>query len=159
MPSRANRIVCDHTELPFASAHAPPWASPTVLEPEHRKVVGPLRTEHLEDPLGRLETPELVLSEVPDGHVVDALDSRFREQHLPAVSRGADARDAVDIDADVVVVFDRGPAGVHADADPHLAAAGPRVRFVAPLDRERGADRILGIAERRKNSSPRQSTS
>ena len=91
-----------------------------------------------------------MLSEVPDGHVVDALDSRFREQHLPAVPRGADACDAVDVDADVVVLFDRGPAGVHADADPHLAAAGPRVRLVAPLDRERGVDRSLRIAVRQE---------
>ena len=63
---------------------------------------------------------------------------------------GADAGDTVHVDADVVVIFDRGPAGVDADADPHVAAPGPRVRLVALLDREGGVDRILGIAERQE---------
>ena len=94
-------------------------------------------------PRSRIVTPDeraLVLDELP---------RRRREQHLPAVACGPDARGLVDAHADVALLADPGLAGMKAHPHLDLYAFGPRVGLEVALRRHRGRDRVLPASGRR----------
>ena len=72
---------------------------------------------------------------------------RRREQDLPAVPGGADARRAVDVDPDVALLADDGLAGVDAHADAELGPVRPVMARERLLRRDGGRDRVLRAAE------------
>jgi hypothetical protein len=89
-----------------------------------------------------------VLAEILDLDVPEGLEGPVRNQHLAAVAGRAQPRDVVDVDADVVVVLDRGFARVDSHADADGALPWPGMGVVSSLDRDRGLERVLGAPER-----------
>src|SRR5881296_3341065 len=72
---------------------------------------------------------------------------RMRKQDLPAVPGGADARGAVDADADVVVRGSYRFAGMQAHPHAQRPAAWPGMIVQRTLRGDRAADRVLHAAE------------
>jgi hypothetical protein len=67
---------------------------------------------------------------------------------------GEDPCRAVYVQVDVVVLCDRGLAGVVADADPHVQALGPGPRSERPWAATAAAIASLARAKATKNASP-----
>jgi hypothetical protein len=114
-----------------------------VLEPGRDELVEMLRL---------VEVLELVLTEVSqgdvgDGVVAEQLASGLRDEHLTAVPGRADARRAVDAEADVTLASHGRLARV--DAHPHakLCVVGPHVLRKPALTRDRGRHGVLGPPE------------
>jgi hypothetical protein len=70
-----------------------------------------------------------------------------RKQHLPAVAGGADARGAMDADADVVVRGRYRFAGMQAHPHAQRSALWPGMIVQRALRGDRAADRVLHAAE------------
>ena len=79
--------------------------------------------------------------------VLDELPRCRREQHLPAVARGTNARGLVDTQADIALLADLGLARVQSHSDLDLGAFGPRMRVKVALRRHRGPDSVLPAGE------------
>src|SRR5438270_10585953 len=90
-----------------------------------------------------------MLAEVAQIGVTDELSCRLREQSLPAVARGGDARGAVDVDTDVSLFRPGRLASVDADPNPDQAVSGER-RLC--LDRGRECGRRLGERDEKRVS-------
>jgi hypothetical protein len=107
----------------------------------------------LEEVLGAIEILEPVLAGVPERDVLrqlvgDELVRGARDQHLPAVSGGADPRRAVDVQTDVVVVSDLRLARVDADAHADVDTLRPVLGRERPLRAHRGGDGVARPRER-----------
>ena len=72
---------------------------------------------------------------------------RRREEHLPAVTRRADPRGAMDVDSDVALLADDGFAGVEAHAHAKGVSVRPRIRVEGTLRRDRRGNRVAGAFE------------
>ena len=113
---------------------------------ERREVAAEARLVELEDPL-RLrqlrQRPEAEVAELAVGgeHECRGLGG----DDLAAVARVRDPERAVDVDADVAVLAERGGAGVQPDADAHRR--GPVVARDPPLRVDRGLRGGLGLGE------------
>jgi hypothetical protein len=100
-----------------------------------------LRVPDLEEAHRLGQVLEAMLAEVVELAVVQEPAGRLRDDDLAAVSRGADACGAVDVDAHVPLLGRDGIARVHAHPHQHGAAGERRLRF-----RGRG-DRLAGGRE------------
>ena len=92
----------------------------------------------LENPLWRAQVLEPVLAEVAQFVPVDERRRRSRDEHLPAVPGGSDARRAVDVSADVALLREQRRAGV--EAHPHRIEPAP-VRRLARRQARRAQSR------------------
>jgi hypothetical protein len=106
----------------------------------------------LEDPLRAIDVLQPVLAEVTNRHarrkvVLDQLAGRVGEQHLAAMTRGANAGGPVDTEPQVAVTGCDRLAGVQPDANAHLPVLGPFVRGKCPLGRVRRGDRVQRAME------------
>ena len=109
--------------------------------------------------LGAIEVLQPVFTEIGERYVCrqlagDQFARRARDEDLPAVAGGADPCCAVHVQADVVIMRDRGLAGVDAHADPHIHALEPGPRSERPLVRDRGGNRVACPREGDENASP-----
>ena len=96
----------------------------------------------LEEALRRREVLESVLAEVANGLAADEVARRLRQEDLPAVPGGGDARRAVDVDPDVALLgYDR-----LARVEPHAHADRPAAERCLPIGG--GRDRVGGARER-----------
>jgi hypothetical protein len=103
--------------------------------------------------LRAIEVLDPVLTEIPERDVGRQLvgDQRVRgsrDQHLAAVSGGADPCRSVNIKPDVITVPDFRLAGVHAHAHAHVHAIRPAMGRKRPLRTHRGGDRVARPRER-----------
>ena len=114
---------------------------------QRREVRRQIADDELEEVLGAIEVLEPVLAEIPERDVRrqlvgDQLARGARDQHLPAVSGGADPRRAVHVQTDVIVLPDLRLAGVDAHPHAHVDALGPTLGRERPLRAHRGGDRV-----------------
>ena len=98
--------------------------------PDRRKFVGKAGREHLVEPDRSGEVLEPMVAELAEADRLgkcrpDEGARRIGEEDLPAMTGGADARGAVDVDADVARHGAHRLTAVQAHADPDLDAAGP----------------------------------
>ena len=130
---------------------------PCVERADRREVRGQAVDHELRDPF-RPQVLEPVGAERPQGQArrqtaVDQRRGRLGEQHLAAVARGADARRAVHVVADVRAIgVELAFASVQAHADPDRAAVGPRLCLQRPLHVGHGRGRRCGVGEDREES-------
>ena len=113
---------------------------------------GEARNLELEEPLGPVEVrecrrPEVEQPELTGQVVPHEVRGRAREQHLPAMTRIADARRLVNGEAHVAVRADAGLAGVQSHADAHLHLLRPLMLGERDLRGGTGLDRCAGAAE------------
>jgi hypothetical protein len=102
---------------------------------------------------------QVLLAEVVHGDafrqvVADQSARRFREQDLPAVAGGRDARGAYYIQAEIALVAHCGLTGVEAHADANVLAARPAVRRQPSLCVDRSRDGVARTAEREEEAVP-----
>ena len=119
---------------------------------ERGKLEGQARDLELEEPLGPVEVrecrrPEIEQPELTGQVVPDEVRGRAREQHLPAMTRIADAGGLVNGEAHVAVRADAGLAGVQSHADAHLHLVRPLMLGERDLRGGAGLDRRAGAAE------------
>ena len=152
LPEREDRDGdrgCQHADQRRAEVHPPPPASELDVDGLQRVELAREALDHeLREALRPLDVLQTSLAEVADRNprrelVLDELARRRREQHLPAVARGPDARGLVDAHADVALLTHSGLAGVQAHAHLDLYAFGPSVRMEVALRRHCGPDRVF----------------
>jgi hypothetical protein len=119
---------------------------------ERRKLKSQPGNLELEEPFGPVEVrkhrrPEVEQGELARQVMPDEVRGRAREQHLPTVTRVADARGLVDGEPDVAVCSDAGLAGVQPHADAHLHVVRPVVLGERELPGGGGLERRAGAAE------------
>ena len=123
---------------------------------EAREVAAEARLVELEDPL-RLrqlrQRPEAEVAELAVGREHER--SRLGRDDLAAVAGVGDPEGAVDLDADVAVLAERGGAGVQPDADAHRRR--PGVARDPPLCVDRGLRRRSRRRRRRRRARRRAS--
>ena len=104
---------------------------------------------------GQHRRPEVEQAELAGQVVPDEIRGRAREQHLPTVTRVADARRLVDGEADVAVRADARLAGVQPHADAYLHVVRPARARRARADAAAAASiAVPALRKTTKNESP-----